>query len=60
MESPVLVAGAWAYVALRCAHSYIHVTYNRVMHRFLVYATSTVLLFALWGVFLARHLQAAP
>lgn len=56
LDSPALVFGAWAYVALRCAHSYIHITYNRVLHRFLVYAVSTVLLFALWGVFLARNL----
>jgi hypothetical protein len=45
------VAGAWAYVALRALHSFIHVTYNRVMHRFTVYVLSTVLLFAMWGVF---------
>jgi hypothetical protein len=60
LDSPVLVFGAWGYVALRCAHSYIHITYNRVIHRFLVYVLSTVLLFTLWGVFLARALQAAP
>jgi len=59
LESPVLVFGAWGYVALRCAHSYIHITYNRVIHRFWVYAVSTVLLFALWAVFLARNLQGA-
>ena len=29
-------AGAWLYVLLRCAHSVIHYTYNRVMHRFAV------------------------
>jgi hypothetical protein len=59
LDSPVLVLGAWGYVALRCVHSYIHITYNRVIHRFWVYAVSTVLLFTLWGVFLARNLQAA-
>ena len=60
LDSPILVSGAWGYVALRCVHSYIHITYNRVIHRFLVYVASTVLLFTLWGVFLARTLQAAP
>jgi hypothetical protein len=57
MSSPILVLGAWGYVGLRCIHSFIHITYNRVMHRFVVYAASTVLLFTLWGVFLVRHLQ---
>jgi hypothetical protein len=45
------VAGAWAYVALRLLHSFIHTGYNRVMHRFTVYVISSVLLFLLWGGF---------
>jgi hypothetical protein len=43
------VVGAWVYVALRCIHSLIHLTYNRVMHRFTVYVLSTVVLFILWA-----------
>jgi len=42
---------AWTYVALRAAHSAIHVTYNRVMHRFAVYVASTVCVFAMWALF---------
>lgn len=30
-------------------HSFIHLTYNRVMHRFAVYVSSTVILFVLWA-----------
>jgi hypothetical protein len=48
------IMSAWAYVGLRGLHSLIQVTYNRVMHRFLVYAASTLLLFGLWVAFLAR------
>ena len=48
--SAFFVIGAWVYVALRCVHSFIHLTYNRVMHRFAVYVLSTVILFVLWGV----------
>lgn len=51
------VTAAWAYVGLRALHSLIHVTYNRVMHRFLVYVSSTVLLFGMWAVFALRVLQ---
>jgi hypothetical protein len=36
------------YVGLRALHSLIHVSYNRVVHRFLVYVASTLLLFAMW------------
>lgn len=39
---------AWAYVALRAAHSVIHLTYNRVSHRGLVFAASNVVLVMLW------------
>jgi len=35
---------AWAFVLLRYAHSFIHVTYNRVKHRFAVYFAGTLLL----------------
>jgi hypothetical protein len=47
--SSFFVIGAWVYVALRYIHSFIHLTYNRVMHRFAVYVLSTVILFVLWG-----------
>ena len=54
LTSPALVCMAWIYVGLRAAHSFIHITYNRVMHRFLIYALSTVLLFVMWGCFALR------
>ena len=43
--------GAWIYVVLRTAHSFIHLTYNRVMHRFVAYALSTILVLAMWAGF---------
>ncbi len=49
-----LVAAAWTYVGLRALHSLIHVSYNRVLHRFLVYVASTLLLFGMWIAFLLR------
>lgn len=42
---------AWLYVALRVAHSLIHVTYNNVVHRWAVYVTSTICLFVMWAGF---------
>ncbi|HLW74079.1 MAG TPA: MAPEG family protein [Gammaproteobacteria bacterium] len=58
LATPLFVAMAWTYVVLRALHSFIHTTYNRVMHRFTVYAASSVLLFAMWGLFAARLLAA--
>ena len=45
------LALAWLYVGLRAAHSVIHVTYNRVMHRFAVYIASTICVFLMWALF---------
>lgn len=45
----IYLAGAWAFVILRYLHSFIHVTYNRVMHRFYVFLTSCVLLWFMWA-----------
>ena len=45
------LALAWLFVILRAAHSFIHVTYNRVMHRFLVYVAGGTVVFLMWALF---------
>jgi hypothetical protein len=42
------LALAWAFVALRVAHSLVHLTYNNVLHRMRVFALSVAVLVALW------------
>lgn len=49
--TPLQLVLAWLYVGLRAVHSFIHVTYNRVMHRFGVYVASTICVFLMWGLF---------
>lgn len=39
---------AWAYVALRIAHSIVHLTYNNVFHRLRVFAAGVAVLLAMW------------
>jgi hypothetical protein len=51
----LFVGAAWAYVALRAAHSLIHCTSNRIMHRFTAYALSSLVLWAIW-IRIALHL----
>jgi hypothetical protein len=41
---------AWAFVALRIAHSAIHCTYNKVYHRFNAYVLGGTVLWILWAV----------
>jgi len=45
-QSPLTVGLAWAYVALRIAHSLIQATINRVILRFWVFSASTLVLVA--------------
>ncbi len=58
----LLVALAWAYVALRYLHSAIHLTTNNVLWRFRAFALSWLVLAAFWvtlGVQLATGGDAA-
>jgi len=41
---------AWAFVALRILHSFIHCTYNKVIHRFYAYFLGGFVLWVLWAV----------
>jgi hypothetical protein len=52
MASPVFVGLAWLYVALRCAHSCVHVTYNKIRHRFNLFVASSAVLVLMWGGFI--------
>ncbi|MCP4048347.1 MAG: hypothetical protein GY732_20405 [Gammaproteobacteria bacterium] len=48
VQDSILVILAWTYVGSRIIHSFIHITYNRVMHRFVVFLFSSFVLFAIW------------
>jgi hypothetical protein len=49
---------AMTYVGLRVLHSAIHITYNRVMHRFTVHFVSTLVLIVMWFDVLRQVLAA--
>ena len=55
IQDLLLVQLSWAYVALRYIHSLVHCTYNRVMHRFITYAASCLVLMLIWAR-LAGHI----
>lgn len=46
--TPAILTTAWTYVALRIAHSIVHLGYNQVLHRLALFATSNVVLVVLW------------
>lgn len=39
---------AWAYFALRVGHSFVHLSYNKVMHRLVFFALSNFVLALIW------------
>src|SRR3990170_1779921 len=47
----LLLACAWGYVVLRAAHSYVHLTNNKVIRRFQLYVASTGVLYLMWVLF---------
>lgn len=54
-----LVMGlAWAYVALRVGHSIVHLSYNNVAHRLMLFAVSNVVVAVMLWVQLYRLLTA--
>ena len=50
----LLLACAWGYVVLRAAHTYIHLTHNKVVRRFQLFVASTIVLYVMWGIFAVR------
>ena len=54
---PAQLILAWIFVGARYIHSFIHTVSNRLMHRMRVFYLSTLVLIAMWILFLIRMLQ---
>ena len=52
--TPSVVKLAWIYLALRLAHSLVHVTSNHILLRLSSFATSNIVLLTLWIRFISR------
>lgn len=48
VQDGILVILAWSFVISRYLHSFVHVSYNRVMHRFSFFVFSSFVLLAYW------------
>jgi hypothetical protein len=58
LTTVLLLACAWGYVFLRGAHTFVHLTSNKVIRRFQLFFASSIVLFAMWLLFLVRLLTA--
>lgn len=54
----LLLACAWGYVVLRAAHTYVHLTDNKVIRRFQLFFASSIVLYVMWLLFAVRLLTA--
>lgn len=52
-----MIGCAWAYVALRYVHSFVHLTGNDVRLRFQIYAASGLVLIIMWTMLLIELLR---
>jgi len=57
IQTPLLIAMAWSYVLLRIIHSLVHITYNRVVHRFTAYFASCIVLWGMWVMIALEVIQ---
>lgn len=48
IEGTVALVIAWLFVIVRCAQAYIHISYNHVRHRLLMFGISVLCVFLLW------------
>jgi hypothetical protein len=57
LGSDLFVWLAWAFVATRAVHALVQWTYNRVVHRFAIYALGALVLWAMWAILAAGLLR---
>lgn len=58
LTTVLLLACAWGYVFLRAAHTFVHLTNNKVIRRFQLFFASSIVLFVMWALFAVRLLTA--
>lgn len=54
----LFVVMAWLFVLTRLVHAWVHITTNRMSHRFFIFIIGAVILLLMWIIFAARILLA--
>lgn len=55
VESLELLIFAWGFVVARLAHSWIHLTYNNVIHRLWAFMAGNFCVLVIWGLLLLKY-----
>lgn len=56
IDSIVAIILAWVFVVLRYVHSYIHLTYNHILHRMTMFWLAFLCVIAMWVNLLIQNL----
>lgn len=48
LESDLIIILSWLFVITRIAHSYIHITYNHIIHRIIAFMLGNLCVLLLW------------
>jgi len=57
ISHPMMISLAWGYVALRFAHTLIHISYNRTIHRLFLFFISNLVLVSMWLIYLVEFIN---
>lgn len=48
LEEPLAVQAAWAFVIARLLHTLVHLSYNNVLHRLIVFGFANISVLVMW------------
>ncbi len=54
LDSALLIYLGWGYVIVRAIHAFIHLTYNKVVHRITAFMLSNVMVITMWGIIIIQ------
>lgn len=57
LETTAMLVLAWLFVVSRVLHSWIHLTYNNVIHRLRAFMASYLCVLAIWLLLIWGHVQ---
>lgn len=55
METTSMLIASWLFVVARVVHSWIHVTYNNVMHRLAAFMAGNLMVVLLWILIVVEY-----
>jgi len=55
LQTPAMIIISWLFVAVRAAHSWIHITSNNVVRRFQAFVMSSICMLLMWIILVWQY-----